>query len=360
VRDTAAGMRYLVADEETGERIVQDELDRDRLFLVGGVFWDESQDYPLPLAGVNWLSFDFRGTGAQTNVFFAGPLLVANLADPSFLGSKFDVGVDAFALAIAGTDSVFRGDREAPEEDVETSRPNLDFSIGRPFGSFFKLDLQYSIGYSRFSRADDTAEEFVVPKDHLSQSLGLVARYNRNGWRLRAGVTEHLRSDWEPWGLTVDGALINPDFDPEKDRYTLWNAGVAKIWHLPRFQKIGAELEYRGGDDLDRFSKYEFGYFSDVRVHGYRSDRVRAEEAWATHLSYGFDLANVFRVDLVGDAALATDELAGLEEELLAGVGIAGTFLGPWRTVVQVDVGVPVAGPDSGFSAFLAFLKLFR
>jgi hypothetical protein len=265
-----------------------------------------------------------------------------------------------FALAIAGTDSVFRDDREAPEEDVETNRPNMDLSFGRPFGNFFKLDINYSIGYSRFSSADDTAEEFVVPEDHWSQSLGLTARYNRGGWRLRATATENLRSAWEPWGLSVDGVVVNPDFSPDKDRYTLWNAGIAKIWHLPRFQKIGAELEYLGGDNLDRFSKYEFGYFRGVRVHGYRSDRVRAEEVWATHLSYGFDIGSVFRIDLVGDAALATDELSGLEEELLAGVGIVGTFVGPWRTIVNLDIGTPVAGPDSGFSAFIAFLKLFR
>jgi hypothetical protein len=360
VRDTPVGMRYLVTDEETGERVVQEKLDNSRFFLVGGVFWDESQDYPLPLAGVNWLNFDFRGTGAQTNLFFAGPLLIGSLADPDLFGSRFDVGVDVFALAIPGTDSVFRDGSEVPEEDVETNRPNVDLSIGRPFGSFFKLDLNYSIGYSSFSRADDTAEEFVVPEDHLSHSLGMVARYNRGGWRLRAGATEHLRSDWEPWGLAVDGVVVNPDFAPDKDRYTLWEAGVAKIWHLPRFQKVGVELEYLGGENLDRFSKYEFGYFSDVRVHGYRSDRVRAEEAWATHLSYGFDIGSVFRVDAVGDVALATDELAGLEEELLAGAGIVGTFVGPWRTIVNLDVGVPVAGPDSGFSAFIAFLKLFR
>ena len=360
VRDTPVGLRYLVTDEETGARVVQEKLDVSRFFLVGGVFWDESQDYPLPLAGVNWLNFDFRGTGAQTNLFFAGPLLIANLADPSFFGSKFDVGADVFALAIAGTDSVFRDDQEAPEEDVETNRPNIDLSVGRPFGNFFKLDLNYSIGYSRFSDADDTAEEFVVPEDHLSQSLGLTARYNRGGWRLRASAAEHLRSDWEPWGLSVDGVVVNPDFAPDKDRYTLWNAGIAKIWHLPRFQKIGAELEYLGGDNLDRFSKYEFGYFSGVRVHGYRSDRVRAEEVWATHLSYGFDIGSIFRIDLVGDAVLASDELSGLEEELLAGVGVVGTFVGPWRTIVNLDVGVPVAGPDSGFSAFIAFLKLFR
>jgi len=34
--------------------------------------------------------------------------------------------------------------------------------------------------------------------------------------------------------------------------------------------------------------------------------------------------------------------------------------MGPWETLVQVDVGTPVAGPDSGIVAYLVFLKLFK
>ena len=135
---------------------------------------------------------------------------------------------------------------------------------------------------------------------------------------------------------------------------------MRKVWHLPKFTKFGAEVEYRGGENLDRFSKYQFGFFSDIRVHGYRSDRVRAEEAYATHLSYGVNIGDVFRLDLVGDAAWATDEASGLDNELLAGIGLVGTTLGPWGTIINVDIGFPVAGPDEGVSAFIAFLKLFN
>ena len=73
VRDTDEGLRYLVVDEETGERQVKEGFDTKKRFVVGGVFYDENQDYPIPLVGMNWLWFDFRGTGAQANVFFAGP-----------------------------------------------------------------------------------------------------------------------------------------------------------------------------------------------------------------------------------------------------------------------------------------------
>ena len=64
--------------------------------------------------------------------------------------------------------------------------------------------------------------------------------------------------------------------------------------------------------------------------------------------------------DLVGDAAWATDVASGLENELLAGLGLIGTFTGPWSTVWNVDIGTPIAGPDEGFSALIAILKLFQ
>ena len=56
----------------------------------------------------------------------------------------------------------------------------------------------------------------------------------------------------------------------------------------------------------------------------------------------------------------ATDETSGLDQELLAGVGLQGTFIGPWDTLVQIDLGTPVAGPDDGIVAYVVFLKLFN
>ena len=84
-----------------GERVVKEGFDTNKLFALGGVFYDDALDYPLPLAGVNYFTFDFKGTGKQVNVFFAGALLTANIAEPRLFGSRFDAGANAFALAIA-------------------------------------------------------------------------------------------------------------------------------------------------------------------------------------------------------------------------------------------------------------------
>jgi hypothetical protein len=355
VRDTPEGLRYLVKEKGSDERVVEEKFDPARLFLLGGVFYDESFDYPLPLVGVDYFNLDFKETGSQVNVFFAGVILNANWSDPEFFGSRFDAGADLFLIAIPSTDTLFRDNQEVLEEDVESRPAEVDFTLGHRLGSFAKVNLTYRLGHTSYRRADDTHEDFVLPQDHFTNSIELAAKYSRLGYRFDLWGRYSDRSKWESWGLPG-----NTDFNPEQKDYVKWGVAFAKTFHLRRFRKIGIQLEHVNGADLDRFSKYEFGYFSDIRVHGYQTNKVRAEEATAVHGSYGFEMGEVFRLQLIGDAAWATDQTAGFDQEFLAGVGVAGNFVGPWRTLVRLDLGAALAGPDDGYTLFLAFLKLFK
>ncbi|HYG64577.1 MAG TPA: hypothetical protein VEL74_18500 [Thermoanaerobaculia bacterium] len=354
VRDTAEGLRYLVKDD-SGERVVQEGFDTSKLFALGGVFYDDALDYPLPLAGVNYFSFDFRGTGKQVNAFFAGALLTADIAEPRLFGSRFDAGVDLFALAIPLTDTVYRGDREANEEDVELRTGNIGFKIGHPVGNFMKLGAEYTPLFFNYGRADDTDPNFVIPEDHVLHALDLRASFNRSGYGFSLTGSYNKRSEWKPWGLPG-----NPEYSEDHEDFLRWEARASKNWYLRSFQKVGIEFDYASGQDLDRFSKYQFGFFGGTRVHGYQSNRVRATEVLASHVSYGFEVGQMLRLEALGDVAWATDEDTGLDNELLGGLGIAGTFMGPWQTVVNLDLGVPVAGPDDGFVVYVVFLKLFN
>jgi hypothetical protein len=355
VRDTERGLRYLVHEEGSEARVVKEGFDTSKWFLVGGVFHDDALDFPLPLGGIDYLDLDFRGSGAQLNAFFAGALLTVNLAHPRVAGTRFDAGADLFAIAVPLADTVYRDDEEVPGEEVEARPASFALKLGRPLGSFTKLSAEYRLSSRDFSRTDDTAEDFVLPSDHLEHSFGLSGRYARSGYSLGFKAGYSLRSEWEPWGLPGVS-----DFSTDHEDFLYWGASLSKTWHLGNFRKLGAELAYVDGEDLDRFSKYGFGFFGDTRVHGYQSGRVRAERAYVAHASYGFEIGQLFRLDALADVAWATDEETGLDNEVLAGVGVAGTFVGPWQTLVNVDLGVPVAGPDDGFVAYLVFLKLFR
>ncbi len=354
VRDTPHGMRYLVKEPGSAQRVVKEGYDTKKVFLLGGVFYDDALDYPLPLAGINYFTFDLKGSGQQANLFFGGALLQGNIAQPKVRGTRFDVGADAFALAIATSDRLFRDNQEVKAETVKTYPGHVAFHLGHPVGGFFHLGATYEVSYFRFQRDSDTAKDFVLPDNHFLHSFELEGRFSRAGYRLTASGSWNRRSQWERWGLP------NSDFDPNSKDFVQWDVRAAKSWYLPRFQRLGLEADYEDGRDLDRFSRYQFGFFGASRVHGYSSGRVRADKAYAAHASYGIGIGEIVRLDLVGDAAWATDEASGLKNELLAGGGIAGSFMGPWQTVVQVDLGKALAGPDDGIVAYLVFLKLFR
>lgn len=354
VRDTDAGLRYLVPGEPGEERVVKEGYDSSKLFALAGVFYDDSLDYPLPLAGINYFDLEFGGAERQLNAFFGGVLGIVNYSDPRFLGTRLDLGVDVFGLAIKTTDQLYREEVEQPREEVREQPARVTFNLGYPLGSFVKLSSSYQLSWTAYDRSDDTDPDFVLPRDHLTQRLGLGLQFARAGYRLNLTGAWNDRSKWEFWGLPG-----NAEFDRGAKDYLTWEVSAAKNWYLTRFRKFGLELNYSGGEDLDRFSKYQFGFFGGNRVHGYQIGKVRAEEAWAAHVTYGFEIGNLLRLDAVGDAAWATDETSGLKRELLAGVGLQGTFIGPWQTLVAIDIGTPVAGPDDGVSIYLVFLKLF-
>ena len=101
--------------------MVKEGFNASKLFVAGGVFYDDALDYPLPLAGINYFSFNFKGTGKQVNVFFGGALLTANIAEPRLFGSRFDAGANAFAIAIPLTDTLYRNGKEIKERGRSSS-----------------------------------------------------------------------------------------------------------------------------------------------------------------------------------------------------------------------------------------------
>ncbi|MEL7062037.1 MAG: hypothetical protein AAGN46_18565, partial [Acidobacteriota bacterium] len=161
VRDTNLGLRYLEKDEETGERVVQMQQDSTRLFAIGGTFYDESLDYPIPLLGANWLDLDWYD-GQQLNVFFAGALLTASWANPGIFGGDWEVGASTFGQFFAGTDEFYRDGREIEDEELENNGGRISLFLGRSLGSFAKLDFSYILRYERFSDTDETADAFIL------------------------------------------------------------------------------------------------------------------------------------------------------------------------------------------------------
>jgi len=204
----------------------------------------------------------------------------------------------------------------------------------------------------RFGRAEDTAPGYVIPVDTwvLSPSVGF--RVDRRGYSLAGSYEYGTRTDWAPWGVPAEYSDDQKDFEK-------WGVTIAKGFFLPKFQRLGVEVSWSDGSDLDRFSKYELGVIGDSRLRGVQSESVRAESLLAGHLSYGFVVGDLLRFEAFYDAASIDDKASSFHGELFQGVGIGGQTVAPWGLIIRFDLGKTIGSTSQdGFTGTILFLKL--
>src|SRR5262249_36765154 len=151
--------------------------------------------------GLDHFSFDFKGTGKQTNLFFAGAFVTGSLAEPRAFGSRFDLGGNLLAIGVPFTDNLFRGHSERHEEEIRVLPESVNLKIGHPLGDFVKLSAGYGVLYQRYYHSSTTAGNFVLPSDNFLHSFDLDLAFARSGYRLGAHGGYSRRSRWDFWGL---------------------------------------------------------------------------------------------------------------------------------------------------------------
>jgi hypothetical protein len=353
VRETSAGMRYL-EKSVSGERVVKEGFESSRKFLLGGVHHDAGLEYPVvPLGGVDYFDFDLWHKGIQANVFFAGVVVSANATHPNVANTRTNLGADFFAIAVPTTNSMYRAGLEQKTEAVKALPTWLALRGGHPFATFGKIDFQLGLGHIAYKRGDDTDPAFAVPSSTFLISPTVTGHYARWGYTAAAWYDYTRRTTWEPWGNLAE-------YDPNQKSFSTFGASLGKSFYLPKFQRLGLEVDYLDGKRLDRFSKYELGFFGTQRIHGVRSGTVRAERAILGHVSYGFVVSDQLRMEAFYDHGLIDDGVAGYRREPFQGIGIAGQTVGPYGTLLRLDIGKMVGrNAQSGFVANVVFLKLF-
>ncbi len=357
VRDTDQGLRYLVPDPEaSGERVVEDKMTRRSLFGLAGAFYQRSADYPVPLLGVQYFDFDLFGKNKQLSVFFAGALLFANYTDPSFLGSRFDLGADIFGVAFPFVEQSYVDGVEIRSESIKHLPEFFQVNLGRPLGTYLKASLGLSAQWDNYQRDDETGPEFVTPVDTWTYGAELRLTWNQNGYNLAVKNGYFSRSNWQPWG--------NPStsgYSPDQKDYYKFSADLRKTFHFPEFRRLAVAATYFNGAHLDRFSQWDFGPFGPTRLYGFPGGSVRANSAGVLNLSYGLNIENVVRFEVGYDQALVTQPQSGYENTYFSGVGVTTSFNGPWdATRIRAEVGYPVVAHGvKGLTLNVQFLKVF-
>ena len=357
VRDTDSGLRYLIRDPNAPEaRVVEDKLSRKSLFGLAGAFYQRSSSTPIPLLGVQYFDFDMWGKNKQLSVFFAGALLFGNYTDPSFLGSRFDLGADVFAVAFPFTEENYVDGVKVPEESIKHLPALFQVNVGHPIGTYLKASLGLSANWDNYQRDDDTGPLFVTPVDTWTLGAELRLTWNQEGYNLAVKNGYFSRMQWEPWGNPLTSGY-NPD---QKDYWRL-SVDLRKTFHFANFKRLAVAMTYLNGANLDRFSQWDFGPFGQSRLYGFPGGSVRAESAGLLNLSYGLNIENVVRFEVGYDQALVTNLSQGYRNTYFSGVGVATSFNGPWdSTRIRIETGYPVVAHGvQGFTINAQFLKVF-
>lgn len=359
LRETPQGLKWLDRTPD-GDRKVLEKGKTKQLFAVAGLLRSENTGGVVPLGGVNYTDIDAFGKGALFNVFFAGALANVTLSKAGMFGTRLDLGANLNAVGFAASEKEYRLAQEIESQRVARRTQNLLLTAGYPLGQFAKARLSFNTQYNNFQR-DETTRDFVVPSDHVETTTAAEVTFDRAGWGLFARGGTSRRSKWEAWG--PDDALVTGDELARTKSWRWYGVGVSRSFSLPLFQKIDVSGIWQSGDHLDRFSAFSFGALGGTRVRGMGGSGVRFDRGFIGSVEYGFNLGDVIRLDAgvdygrVHDASIA----AGMSSH--AGVGLAANFVGPWRTLVRLDLGYGLRSDlkqaAGGKEIYLVVLRLF-
>ena len=328
-RDTNEGLRYLV--KRDGERVVQEKMTRSATAAAVGVTYDPSYDYPLPLAGINYLDFNFLGKDNQLALLFGGILALVNVQRPKLLGEHVDGSLDLFAIAVKGNDRTYGAGGELVGERLRTLPFSTGINLGWQLAEFHKLVGSYQFRFDGYSTDATTSATFAPPSNTITNGLGLAWEWKRWGYSFMAGGTAFWRASWQSWGAPGD-------YDPSDRNYLKYTTSLSKDLFFG-FQKLHLNAAYYGGHDLDRFTMYQFGFFDDNRIHGVPSSGIRFAQLGMIRGSYSVNIFDQYRLDLFLDQAFGRVPRRSSSWQAVTGVGLGFNVRGPWSTLLRGDFG---------------------
>ncbi len=377
LREDADGYAFLVRDGD-GRRVQQTESLRN-VAIFGAVRVNTDSVLGSGAAGINYFDFDWRGTGTQVDLAFAGTFLNGAWTDPSVGDSRWELSVEGRFVGIPeeisrATDEGIRGD-----EKVDLLREQALVALARPLTLNTKALLRFDLMYEGYSSTPQTSPDMVLPADTITATSTAVWKYHRDGFLLDLWASTSRRFGWEDWGL-VSGA----GGSAEEDTYRKWGAGILKSFFPGPLQKVALGFSYDGGRNLDRFSRFRIGDFENVRVRGFNGADISFDHGIAAHLGYSVALPRGgVSLEFLVDAALIENEEDFTQEpsaartatirslapekkgsrERLAGGGVGISFGGPWGTLARISVsqrlGTSMDLPDRPIAFHLVMIKTF-
>ncbi len=349
-RDDQDGFAYMIG--QPGGGLLRQSESLKNVALVGGLSVGTSPVVSSPLAGINFFDFDWRGTGTQVDIAWAGPFILGSWSDPSLAGTRWELSAEGHLLGAREKLKRTTDDGRRREEDLDVLSEAAMFTLARPLSTNTKAEVQLQARHEWFDHTDETGAGMLVPPDLLTTTALGRWRYNRSGFGLEAWGSAARRSAWEDWGFVPEdpnepeGARGTRD----DDRYHRWGLSISKAFYPGGFQKLNMGVSFNAGSGLDRFSRFRVGEFGSVGVKGFNGRDYGFDRGLSGRIEWLAPIPGTgLSVELNLDGAVIEnrEDFTSRPEDIgvrnptfrehIVGGGIGVSFNGPWSSLIIIS-----------------------
>jgi hypothetical protein len=366
-RDTDQGLRQL--QKKGGERVLAQNDAKRIVSLVGGAFYQGTYNFPIPIAGLDFADFDYRHSGAQLSVFFAGPVLATNLSKQ--YTPKLRLAADLALSALPGEYRVYcaavmasgfcqKKDGTPNTEDTEESIWSWEETLGGraawQANSHISLTAYTYLAYDIYGRTSDTPKSYEPPRSGVALLPGVQVRMTEKGYIFTADGTRGQRIAWKQFG--------DASTKPVESGYTLYDADLNKDYYFRKFTKGGWDFSYYGGNQLDRFSRYFPSFFSNPRIHGIPGGTDSFDAIAQGNVHYGFNVMDLMKLEGLYSYARARNLDESSHFKKFDGLETNFNTAGPRGTLLQGTVSYALDGNiaryNSRWGVIIMIFKPFK
>jgi len=377
-RDTDQGLRQL--QKKGGERVLVQNDSKRIVSLVGGAFYQGTYNFPIPIAGLSFADFDFRHTGAQLSVFFAGPVLATNFSKQ--YTPKLRLAADLALSALPGEYRVYCAavkasafcqkknialDTEDTEESIWSWEETLGGRAAWQANNHLSLTGYTYLAYDIYGRTSDTIKTYEPPRSGVALLPGIQVRMTEKGYIFTADGTRGQRIAWKQYGCTESSVLsgsCSPASQLPESGYTLYDADLNKDYYIRKFTKGGWDFSYYGGNQLDRFSRYFPSFFSNPRIHGIPGGTDSFDAIAQGNVHYGFNVMDLMKFEGLYSYARARNLDESSHFRKYDGVETNFNTAGPRGTLLQGTVSYALDGNinryNSRWGVMIMIFKPFK
>jgi hypothetical protein len=352
-RDTGDGLRNL--RKQGNERVLDPKVTKQVRAALGGVLYDGGRSYPVPLAGVTFVDFDFKKTGMQLSSFFAGPLLAGSLSKQ--VNEHFRWGIDLSLSALPSTAYQYSGETELTGERVQHFQQYTGLLLAWQATSALSLNTQIDLYHDLYRATDETDPDYRLPASGVTFDIYGEAKYVKKGLTAIATIEHGRRAGWHEFGYATDPQPVLPN-------WTRYSIEVSQHVYAGKLTRGGVSAGYFSGRDLDRFSRYTPTFFARPSINGLPNGVDSFDEVTTAGGYYGFNVLDLAKLQAAYTHAWTRNQDEGNEVRQFDGVNVTLGLAGPFGTFMQGSINVALHGNldryPSRWGIYLIFLKPWK